>query len=116
VIYLVHYGLIVLFAQTVYAYRSVANYAPEVTLTLWAVVIVLLGILVHLAIEQPLLRLSRRVLVGSTTMTERTPSESQAAALEVDRVTLLTLSARVARSCSTAAPSFRCRRVMSNAG
>jgi peptidoglycan/LPS O-acetylase OafA/YrhL len=64
VIYLVHYGLIVLFAQTVYAYRSVADYAPEVTLTLWAVVIVLVGVLVHVAIEQPLLRLSRRVLVG----------------------------------------------------
>jgi peptidoglycan/LPS O-acetylase OafA/YrhL len=64
VIYLIHYGMIVLFAQTVYAYRPLADRAPEVTLTLLAVVIVLVGVMVHLVIERPLLRISRRVLWG----------------------------------------------------
>ena len=47
VIYLLHYGMIVLFARTVNACR-LASRQPEVTLTLLAVVIVLAGVAIHL--------------------------------------------------------------------
>jgi len=59
-IYLVHYGLIVVFAFTVHYYRPLASKAPNVTLTLVALTILAVGILVHLAIERPLLASVRR--------------------------------------------------------
>jgi len=62
VIYLIHYGMIILFAQTVHAYRPIADWSPEVTLTVLAIVIVLVGVIVHLVIERPLLRIARRML------------------------------------------------------
>jgi peptidoglycan/LPS O-acetylase OafA/YrhL len=62
-IYLVHYGLIVLFAETVDAYRPLASAFPEVTLTLLTAGIVVVGVVVHLWIERPLLRFLRRRLL-----------------------------------------------------
>jgi peptidoglycan/LPS O-acetylase OafA/YrhL len=64
VIYLIHYGMIALFAQTVDAYRPLASRQPEVTLTLLAVAIVLAGVAIHLVVERPLLRMARRYLWG----------------------------------------------------
>jgi peptidoglycan/LPS O-acetylase OafA/YrhL len=65
-IYLVHYGLIVLFARTVYAYRPLASVFPEVTLTVLVAFIVLVGVSIHLWVEQPLLRFSRRLFLGES--------------------------------------------------
>jgi peptidoglycan/LPS O-acetylase OafA/YrhL len=81
-IYLVHYGLIVLFAETVDAYRPLASVLPEVTLALLAVAIILVGILVHLWVEQPLLRFLRRRLLGerSPAAVESLPPDFRAAA------------------------------------
>lgn len=59
-IYLIHYGLIVLFAQTIGSYRAMASQAPETVLTLLAAAIVLTGVMVHVWIERPLLRAARR--------------------------------------------------------
>jgi peptidoglycan/LPS O-acetylase OafA/YrhL len=64
VIYLIHYGMIALFARTVDAYRPLASRQPEVTLTLLALAIVLAGVAIHLVIERPLLRMARRYLWG----------------------------------------------------
>jgi len=62
VIYLIHYGMVVLFARTVDAYRPTASLAPNLTLTLLAITIVLTGVVVHLTVERPLLAWARRRL------------------------------------------------------
>jgi exopolysaccharide production protein ExoZ len=59
-IYLIHYGLVVLFAETNVPYRSVAYKAPNVTLALLALTILTAGVLVHWGIERPLLTSARR--------------------------------------------------------
>jgi len=62
VIYLIHYGMVVLFALTVDAYRARASLAPNLTLSLLALTIVATGIVVHLVVERPLLARARRRL------------------------------------------------------
>jgi len=59
-IYLIHYGMIVIFAETVDYYRAQAIYYPNVTLALLSMTILATGILVHLTIERPLLASARR--------------------------------------------------------
>ena len=54
--------MVVLFAQTIDLYRPLASKAPNVTLTLLAVAILMVGILVHLGVERPLLTAARRRL------------------------------------------------------
>ncbi len=62
VIYLVHYGMVVLFARTVDFYRPLASIAPNATLAVLAVAIVIAGLGVHLGLERPLLAAARRRL------------------------------------------------------
>ncbi|HEY2389472.1 MAG TPA: acyltransferase [Candidatus Binatia bacterium] len=62
VIYLIHYGMVVVFARTIDAYRPTASLAPNLTLSLLAIAIVVTGIAVHLTIERPLLAWARRRL------------------------------------------------------
>jgi exopolysaccharide production protein ExoZ len=59
-IYLIHYGMIALFAETIGPYRSVASKAPNITLALLALTILTAGVLVHWGVEQPLLTSARR--------------------------------------------------------
>jgi peptidoglycan/LPS O-acetylase OafA/YrhL len=63
-IYLIHMGLIAIFAGVMadHANRAIPNLAPNLTLTVLALAIVAIGVGVHLAIERPLLRAARRVL------------------------------------------------------
>lgn len=72
-IYLVHYGLIAVFAATIHLWRPTALRAPNLTLTLLAVAILAIGTLVHVVVERPLLATARRriglrkrFLVGET--------------------------------------------------
>lgn len=58
-LYLIHYGSIAIFAETVDYYRATASIAPQVTLTVLALVITLAGIVVHVVIERPLLAVAR---------------------------------------------------------
>jgi len=64
VIYLIHYGAIVLCSETVDAYRPLASWSPTLTLTVWAGIIVLAGVGIHQGLERPLLRTTRRMLGG----------------------------------------------------
>ena len=59
-IYLLHYGMIVIFAATIDYYRAQASYYPNVTLALLSLTILATGIVVHLTIERPLLESARR--------------------------------------------------------
>jgi len=59
-IYLVHYGMVVLFAKTVDHYRAVASRAPNLTLALLALTILAAGVLIHWGVERPLLASARR--------------------------------------------------------
>ncbi len=61
-LYLVHYGMIAIFAGTVDYYRQRASIYPDLTLTLLAIVIVAGAILVHQLIERPMLTALRRRL------------------------------------------------------
>jgi peptidoglycan/LPS O-acetylase OafA/YrhL len=63
-IYLIHAGLIAIFAEVMAddANRSIPNLAPNVTLTALALAILALGVGVHLFVERPLLTAARRVL------------------------------------------------------
>lgn len=61
-IYLIHYGMIAIFAETIDRWRPWASLAPNATLTALAVVIVAAGIAVHSWIELPLLAAARRRL------------------------------------------------------
>ena len=65
-IYLIHYGMIVLFAQTVArsSWRATLSRAPNTTLLVLAAIIVLTGILVHWTIERPLWHGARRRLAS----------------------------------------------------
>ena len=65
-IYLIHYGLIMLFNAAVNynapdnSFRAIAALAPNLSLALLALAILGVGIVVHLGIEQPLLAAARR--------------------------------------------------------
>jgi peptidoglycan/LPS O-acetylase OafA/YrhL len=61
-IYLTHYGLIAVFAETVDYYRPTASVYPNLTLNLVAIAIVGVGILVHTRVERPILTAFRRRL------------------------------------------------------
>ena len=61
-IYLIHYGMVVIFAETIDYYRATASMAPDLTLGLLALTILATGLLVHLTIERPILQTAHRYL------------------------------------------------------
>ena len=62
VIYLIHYGLITVFAETINYYLPTASRAPNVTLIVLSIAIVTIGILIHKTVERPILQALRRRL------------------------------------------------------
>jgi peptidoglycan/LPS O-acetylase OafA/YrhL len=61
-IYLVHFGMIMVFDATIHWFRPLADRSPHVTLTVLVLVILAVGTVLHLAVERPLLATARRAV------------------------------------------------------
>ncbi len=61
-IYLVHFGMIMVFDATIGWFRPLADRSPNVTLTILVLAILAVGTVLHLAVERPLLATARRAV------------------------------------------------------